>query len=646
MKTPRSTCSWLASVMVVGCTASSSVDDVVVKPDDATVDAPLDAPRADAPRADAPDAADAPAQDRVTPPVDGPAPACRDTDGDGLSDDVEGAPRVDFDRDGTPDYMDTDSDNDGYPDRVEADRSYPMYDSHRVALACGNGGDNCDSALGAAADTVANFRDLDSDNDGLTDREEREANTDPCTGDTDGDGATDLVERAAMSDPRDRASVPPSNALYVVLPYHPPAMMGPHELREFTFSTRIRQADVFFLVDNSASMEPVIDNLRTNLRSVIVPGVRAQIPDIQMGVGSFDSMPVPPQGCPGAAGPPTTSMRCTQMPTTAGDYTLWIRQRVTSDIAAVQSAFDAMHTIDQDTMGRFVGGDLPECQTEAAFEVVEGAGAVGHETDALALLSVRNARDMLGNGWVPRVDPARDCGSTAAAPRFGWGCFNEGRVPIVVLASDASWYDGCDPTSPITPGDPAHDCSELVAAYNRRGAFFIGIDVGDGVEGRTYRNAAIVSRMTRTLNGMGRPIVFGPGMTGIASVSTAVVDAIAEIAGQTRQDITTRLVPDRAATGLPMGRTTADFIKAVVPVRAAPEMPDGYERRDMTTFYNVSPTARVVFRADFYNDFMEGGASARLFTATIEVIGRGGSVVDTRPVFIVVPAAGGGTLPG
>ncbi len=170
--------------------------------------------------------------------------------------------------------------------------------------------------------------------------------------------------------------------------------------------------------------------------------------------------------------------------------------------------------------------------------------------------------------------------------------------------------------------------------------------MGDGVEGRTYRNAAIVSRMTRTLNGMGRPIVFGPGATGIATVATSVVDAIAQIAGQTRQDITTRVVADPMAMGLPMGRTTASFIKAVVPVRAAPEMPEGYDRRDMTTFYNVSPTTRVVFRADFYNDFMEGGTSARLFNATIEVIGRGGSVVDTRPVFIVVPAQGGGASPG
>jgi hypothetical protein len=42
-----------------------------------------------------------------------------DTDGDGLSDTVEGGPGVDTDGDGTPDYGDLDSDNDGVPDATE-----------------------------------------------------------------------------------------------------------------------------------------------------------------------------------------------------------------------------------------------------------------------------------------------------------------------------------------------------------------------------------------------------------------------------------------------------------------------------------------------------------------------------------------------
>jgi hypothetical protein len=364
---------------------------------DASFDGPGDV-------ADATSGVDAPVFD--LPQIDRGSVVCRDTDMDGLSDEVEGAPRVDTDRDGMPDYQDSDSDNDGYPDRVEANRSYPMHDGRTVSRTCDMVGDNCDGTLGVGADVVPNFRDTDSDNDGLTDREEREVGTDPCTADTDGDGATDLVERAAMSNPSDRMSTPPMNSLYVVLPHYPPPMMGPHELREFTFSTRIRQADVFFLVDNSSSMQPVIANLRTNLRGVIVPGIRAQIADVQMGVGSFDSMPVPPQGCPGVAGPPTSHPSCERNPTTAGDYTLWVRQRVTNDVMSVQRAFDEMRTIDDDTMGFFVGSDEPECQTEATFQVIEGAGSRGHETDPAALLSVRNARDRMGNGWPASISRA------------------------------------------------------------------------------------------------------------------------------------------------------------------------------------------------------------------------------------------------
>jgi hypothetical protein len=564
---------------------------------------------------------------RDTPTVEVTPGQCRDTDGDGISDDAEGAPMRDTDRDGMPDFRDNDSDNDGYLDVNEYNRTYPGFPMMQRTV-CGGTGDNCDAQLGAMGDTVPNFIDLDSDNDGLTDREEYMAQTNPCVADTDGDGATDLIEAAAMSSPRDRMSMPPTTSLYVVLPYYPPPMMGPHEMREFTFATRIRQADVFFLIDNSASMDPIIANLNTNLSTVIVPGIMRQIPDIRMGVGSFDSMPVPDQGFPGSP----------------GDYTLWIRQAITPDITASQRAFGVMRTIARDTGNMFFGGDSPECHTEAIFEVIDGAGSRGHESDPAALIAVRNALDPRGNGWVPRHDPVRDCGSRPEAVRYGWGCFGEGRVPIIVLASDAGWYDGCAPGSPRTPGNPGHNCTELVAALNRRGGFFIGVDVGLGVGGETFTNSRILAQMTNTLDAMNNPIVFGPGAAGISGAAAGIVDAVTRVAGQSRQDITTRVVPEMGALNLPPMRTTADFIKSVTPLRGVPDMPDGYMRRDMTTFYGVSPSTRVVFGVDFYNDFAEGAMTARLYRATIEVLGRGGTVVDTRPVFIVVPAQGGGPV--
>ncbi len=70
----------------------------------------------------------------------------------------EGKNCADTDKDGIPDYLDTDSDNDGIPDSIE-----------RV---CTNGvgaGNPCDSD----GDGIPDFRDTDSDNDGVLDGDEK-----------------------------------------------------------------------------------------------------------------------------------------------------------------------------------------------------------------------------------------------------------------------------------------------------------------------------------------------------------------------------------------------------------------------------------------------------------------------------------------
>jgi hypothetical protein len=586
---------------------------------------------------DAPSTPDAP----VVP--DRPMPACDDADHDGISDRDEGAPSLDTDGDMTPDYMDTDSDGDGFTDADEAARRYPGYEMDAVPVFCGNQPNNCD----APPDNLANQRDLDSDNDGLTDAEERTAMTNPCAEDTDRDGFADLAEVAARSNPRDMASRPPENSLYVTLPYYAPGTTGMRETREFTFATRIREADVFFLVDNSASMDPTIANLRTNLQTVIIPGIRGAIPDARLGVGSFDSMPDAPEGTTpvdglddGVAGRP-------------GDYTFWVRQRMTTNTMDVQRAFDGMRTIVQDSGGRFLGGDAPECQIEAMFEALVGDGTSGNTSGADpmpirslpgSLRSVTNALDPMGNGWVAPVDPARDCPETAEAS--GWACFRSGRVPILVMFSDAAWYDGPQPASPRSIH--GHRYPELAAAMLSRGALFLGVDVSAaGTMGFTYANSVYLARATGSLNAMRREVVFAPASSGgLDRTAAGIVDAVRTLANETRQDITTTVLADPMEMRLPAGRTTAAFVQSVTPVRADPEMPTGYERRDDRTFFGVLPTTRVVFRVSFYNDFLEGTDAARVFQASVVVRGRAGSEVDRRPVFIVVPARGGGLPPG
>jgi hypothetical protein len=158
---------------------------------------------------------------------------CVDSDGDGLSDLIEGAPSRNSDSDATPDYMDSDSDNDGFSDRVEAARGYPGFSTGSPALMCGAAADNCDSAM----DGRPNYIDLDSDNDGVPDADERTRNTNPCARDTDGDGLTDLVEQIARTDPTMSSSRLPATSLATELPYRTGGV-GPVDNQEFSFVLR------------------------------------------------------------------------------------------------------------------------------------------------------------------------------------------------------------------------------------------------------------------------------------------------------------------------------------------------------------------------------------------------------------------------
>jgi hypothetical protein len=542
--------------------------------------------------------------DAPPPPDSGPI-ECTDGDGDGISDGLEGM--ADLDMDGRPNAQDDDSDGDGYPDAVEARRSYPMYNTDEIRdFVCGRGPDNCDT------DALPNFIDSDSDNDGLTDAEEREAGTNPCNGDTDGDMVPDLTERVAMSNPADPGSRPLTGTLYVTLPYSTATSPQPHVHQEFEFQTRIRAADIFFLVDTTGSMQQTIDTLRATLTMRIIPGIASALSggDARYGVGDFRDIPN------GVYGDTT-------------DWILRVRQRLDPmpdrSLAAVNMMVAAR------------GGDWPESQVEALYQALEGSGIAGHESDRTPILPTG------GGGWAGVVDPARDCAVAPGERTFGWACFREGRVPILVLFSDADWHNGVGNSYPYSGIRGLHGYANLRDAMRARGAYFVGIDVGTTRD--TYTPAAQLARDTNTVDAMGNPIVFNnPG--GGPAIADSVVNAVTTLANQTRQNITTRTDADPAEMRIVAGRTTADFVKAVTPVRGMPDMPTGYDRRDATTFYNVAPSTRVVFDVDFHNDFQPGGRVAQLFRATIVVLGRAGSEVDRRPVFIIVPAANANVEPG
>merc|ERR1712063_95867 len=95
---------------------------------------------------------------------DGRVDDITDSDGDGIADMVEGGlPRPDTDGDGVPDHIDLDSDNDGIPDAVEQGKT----DSSRNGRADNPALDV--TLVDSDGDGVPDYLDLDSDNDGIPD---------------------------------------------------------------------------------------------------------------------------------------------------------------------------------------------------------------------------------------------------------------------------------------------------------------------------------------------------------------------------------------------------------------------------------------------------------------------------------------------
>jgi predicted outer membrane repeat protein len=167
-------------------------------------------------------------------------PIMPDTDGDGISDGLEGA--FDSDGDGSPDYLDLDSDHDGALDAQEGPADYDgdALGSHRDPDSDGDGisdalevpagldpSDPEDAALDLDNDGLTALQELalhgshplytDTDMDGMPDGYEVEHALDPAVFDAyldaDGDGLPNAHEWQIATNPNDPAD--PQNDLYV-----------------------------------------------------------------------------------------------------------------------------------------------------------------------------------------------------------------------------------------------------------------------------------------------------------------------------------------------------------------------------------------------------------------------------------------------
>ena len=272
----------------------------------------------------------------------------------------------------------------------------------------------------------------------------------------------------------------------------------------------------------------------------------------------------------------------------SSDWAFQVRQTMTSDVSAVQTALNGLRAGG--------GNDGPEAAVQGLHDAVSGG---------------------------------------SCPDGFGLACFRNTSHPIVVVVTDAEMHNGPGGANAYS-GVAARTWAEMTSALNAQDVKVVGAAVDPISIGLPFPipNAARphleeLARATSSRSTSGSLTVYdAPG----GSVSTAVVDGIIDLVGATTQDITSAQRDD------PSDAVDATrFIQAITPLRATRST-----RSDATTFYGVAGGTTVTFEVAFQNDFLRQEAFVQIFQAFIDVLDTAsGTVVDTRNVYIVVPAIGG-----
>ena len=572
----------------------------------------------------------------------GGAPSCTDldTDGDGISDALEGDGALDTDGDGKPDMEDDDSDGDGWLDAEEA-----AWPGQPRANACA-------PLVDSDGDGDPDVVDLDADNDGVPDEDERDYDPDGSLGcrirgDCDNDQVIDLVEQAAGSDPTNAASVPQDATLYFVLPYQ-----NPEKTQDFDFSTGVKVADVYFLVDTTASMQPAIDNVSSSLNATIIPTLLngdpsasppiPAIPGAWVGVGEMRDIPWAPYG---AAGDPVYR-NAFELAGSGGGLTHGNVAPPAGAAPSFQAPADVKAILSSLKAGG--GGDSPEGTTQALW-----TAATGLTYEAT-----------LGGYWKSAPRSCSDDGLLGAP------CFRTDAVPIFVVVTDAPFHNGpsteYDYDASFTGGTRSYD--DAITAINQMGGKVVGVPVNTGTPGAARGDLRDLAEKTGSVyydsafGGAEHPLVSAQD-TDSGQVSTEVARLIGLLAGQGLNNVTTHRenyhcdggvdcdgdgVSDPSYDNPVIAPSTApfdaaQFITSVEPV-AVDMTPMPYADLDETTFYGVRGEATVAFRVHARNTVLDPSTLTVLRAKLSVQTPKGqllGGADGVKVVYLVVPRQAG-----
>jgi hypothetical protein len=402
--------------------------------------------------------------------------------------------------------------------------------------------------------------------------------------DSDNDGVSDMIETAAGTDPLDPTDNPQANGDFVFIePYMKPQMPAEQNL---DFSTKLQAVDLYVLLDRSGSMSQEIVTVKNNLASVVSglkcpPGVTTNcIPDLWAGAGTI-----------GYAGSGTAA------------YQNWVDVQPNPSFAAVPTTEPA--------------GCCNEPSTYAAYASVTGQGGASY-----------------GLSNVPaRASCAGSPAANAGLQTFGYPCFRQGALPVVMLATDEAPLSGAQVHTNPNWG------SIVVPAYTSRKAKLVGV-LGSGPEANTQTNLQTMATNTGAIDAANgnAPLVFdGAG----ANAAIAIRNGILAL-----------------ANGLPLDINAVNADVAGDPVDAVAAFVDHIETLQLGTVLCSGGLNDVDTNGDAYDDkFVQvrtgtpvcwkvvskpnttvpATDAPQLFRSTITVFGDGITQLDQRDVYFLVP---------
>jgi hypothetical protein len=257
-----------------------------------------------------------------------------------------------------------------------------------------------------------------------------------------------------------------------------------------SYTNELRTADVVFVVDETGSMSGLISSVRSTLLTDIIPGLGAEISDIQMGVAGFRDFAYSSYG-------------------SSGDQPFVSYANVTSSTSSVSTAVSSLSASG--------GGDTPESHVEALYQLATGEGIGTY------------------------VSPASSC----AGGRIGYLCLRPDAVPVVLLFSDAPFHNGPSGEDAYTGIYPTpHTYAQAVAALSSIGARVIGFDAS-GYGGSTA-DLTDLARDTGAVDSTGSALVFD--VSSGSAVGPQVVDAVRTFANEASADVDV-LIEDVSGTG-------------------------------------------------------------------------------------------------